>query len=61
MNDLNIEQWLPYLEKAIKAARILETRGAFTVKKYHNDWPSVEMLEQLYLTLNRIRESKCVQ
>lgn len=39
--------WLPYLVKAINAAKILQNHGAFTVKHYHGDWPSLEMLEGL--------------
>lgn len=39
--------WLPYLVKAINAAKILQKHGAFTVKHYHGDWPSLEMLEGL--------------
>jgi hypothetical protein len=41
------EKWLPYLKKAYNAARLMEKHDAFTVKWYHNDWPSVEMLDEL--------------
>lgn len=39
--------WLPYLVKAINAAKILQNHRSFTVKHYHGDWPSLEMLEGL--------------
>lgn len=42
--------WLPYLVKAINAAKILQNHGAFTVKHYHGDWPSLEMLQGLLST-----------
>jgi hypothetical protein len=41
------EKWLPYLKKAYDAARLMEKHDAFTVKWYHNDWPSIEMLDEL--------------
>ena len=41
------EKWMPYLKKAYDAARLMEKHGAFTVKWYHNDWPSIEMLDEL--------------
>jgi hypothetical protein len=49
------EKWMPYLKKAYDAARLMEKHGAFTVKWYHNDWPSIEMLDELTAAIDAVK------
>jgi len=56
---VKFEKWLPYLKKAYDAARLMEKHDAFTVKWYHNDWPSVEMLDELTAAIEGAANDRC--